>query len=80
MQDYEYLKEVNKEELLKNRWLDPETSPTLSVASTWGNRLAHWFAYELIKTKDRHKAKYLSQFLKICEVCWLHTGANLFST
>eukprot|EP01127_Copromyxa_protea_P011529 TRINITY_DN2902_c0_g1_i1.p1 TRINITY_DN2902_c0_g1~~TRINITY_DN2902_c0_g1_i1.p1 ORF type:complete len:454 (+),score=74.95 TRINITY_DN2902_c0_g1_i1:66-1427(+) len=65
--DFEYLKSIDKEEMLKNRWLETKTSPTLARNSERGNNLAHWLVQEFLLAKTRHKTKYLAQFLRICE-------------
>lgn len=77
--DHEYLKAVDKEEMLKNRWLATKTSPTLSRTSERGNHLAHWFAQQFLMAKTRHKVKYLTQFLRICEVLLLVSTLMPFS-
>eukprot|EP01126_Amoeba_proteus_P007754 TRINITY_DN12797_c0_g1_i2.p1 TRINITY_DN12797_c0_g1~~TRINITY_DN12797_c0_g1_i2.p1 ORF type:complete len:463 (+),score=98.94 TRINITY_DN12797_c0_g1_i2:62-1450(+) len=64
--DQSFLQKVDKEEMLKVRWLKPTMAPTLSSFSFRSNQLAHWVAREFLVTKSRQRIKFLVQLVKIC--------------
>lgn len=67
LSDHALLCEIDTNELLKQRWLIPEQSPTLKACSDRIDRLCYWTTYKIINAPQKFRTKIADFYLKVCE-------------
>eukprot|EP01125_Pyxidicula_operculata_P020240 TRINITY_DN7453_c0_g1_i2.p1 TRINITY_DN7453_c0_g1~~TRINITY_DN7453_c0_g1_i2.p1 ORF type:complete len:631 (-),score=132.31 TRINITY_DN7453_c0_g1_i2:71-1963(-) len=64
--DHEIFSRIDRSEMVKTRWLDEKTSPTLHHSSHRINQLAHWFAFQIMdELKPKLRIKMLEHIIKV---------------